>query len=207
MSKSVFEQLGWIYRLESNVAIGSCFELGEMQILARQPPSQYNVIAAVSCELRLPAGPPTVNNDGVHSPESKTVRIVDVHFPTFRPALEKARRFDTDTGAAIDDLGRRYGDLVEQVLRQVQEFDVPTVIAGDFNTPVESASYRNYWGNYQNALSSVGTGLRHTKHTRLHGIRIDHVLADGSWRLDSAIVGPDLGGDHRPVIVELSLAK
>jgi endonuclease/exonuclease/phosphatase family metal-dependent hydrolase len=178
-----------------------------MQILVRQPPSQYNVIAAVCCELHLPVGLSPVNTDDDDSPEPKTVRIVSVHLPTFRPAFEKGLAFDLDAGAAIDDRGIWYGDLAGRLLQQVKELDAPTVIAGDFNVPVESAFYRDYWSSYQNALSNVGAGLRYTKYTRLHGIRIDHVLTDGNWSIESAAVGPDLGGDHRPVIVDLSLTR
>lgn len=207
LSKPVFKKLGWIHRQKSNLAIGSSFELGEMQVVAQQPPGQYNAIAAVCCELRIPNGAPSAIDNHPVLPESKSVQIVDVHFPTFRPALEKARRFDPDTGVAIGELRIQYGELVEGVAKQIETFAVPTVIAGDFNVPVESASYRNYWSHYRNALSIAGTGLLYTKHTRLHGVRIDHVLVDGNWRVVSAIVGPDVGGDHRPVIVELSLTK
>ncbi len=206
LSKPVFEKLGWAHRQESNIAIGSPSDLGEMQILDR-PAGQPWGIAAVCCELRFPAAAPlayTVNKDPLGP---ATVRIVAVHFPTFRPALEKARRFETTAGAAIDDLGVQYRAHVASVREQVRSFRVPTVIAGDFNIPVESAYYRDYWSGFQNALSSVGTGLRHTKHTRFHGVRIDHVLADGNWEIGSAVVGPGLGGDHRPVIVNLSLCE
>lgn len=203
LAKTVFQELGWTRRQQSNIAIGSSLELGELQILAKQPHKNYHSIAAVSCELRLPAGFPTTNHDDDGSSLSTTVRLVTVHFPTFRPAFERALQFDVDAGAAIEELAIQYGELVEPVVHRVDAFDVPTIVAGDFNVPVDSASYRDHWSHYQNALSIAATGLRYTKHTRLHGIRIDHVLADGNWSVASAVVGPDLGGDHRPVIVDL----
>ncbi len=206
----VYEKLGWFYQRGSNNAIGSCYELGELQVLARRAPDQYNSIVAIACELRIPAGHPSFSSKGtesLESPESALVRIVDVHFPTFRPAFEVARAFGTNTGTAIETLGSQYNELAEQVLQQVQESEIPTIIGGDFNAPCESAYYRNYWFDYQNALSKVGTGLRYTKLTRIHGVRIDHVLTDSHWTINSAVVGPDVGGDHRPVIVELSLSQ
>ena len=74
---------------------------------------------------------------------------------------------------------------------------------GDFNLPVESAIYRRSWGSFHNALSETGLGLVPTKHTRWHGVRIDHVLAGPGWQAIRAWVGPGLGGDHRPVIADL----
>lgn len=203
LSKPVFQQLGWTHRQHGNLAIGSSFELGELQVLATQPPSRYNAVAAVSCELRFSteASP----KFQVEASKPATVRIVNVHFPTFRPALEKATRLDSSVGVAIVDLGYAYNDLVGNAQKQVRGYQVPTVIGGDFNVPVESAFYRSHWSDYQNALSNLGTGLRHTKHTRFHGIRIDHLLADGNWIFELASVGHPLGGDHSPVLVKLSL--
>lgn len=205
MSKSVFEKLGWSHREAGNIAVGSCFELGEMRILARQPPSHYEVVAAVSCELRRPTGLRSV--DGDEQPATARVNIVSVHLPTFRPALEEARNFNADTGAHIDEMGAKYRQIAGDLLRNLQECENSTVIGGDFNVPVESAYYRDYWSNYTNALSCAGNGLAYTKYTRLHGIRIDHVLVDSHWNVCSASVGPDLGGDHRPVIVQLAAIR
>jgi endonuclease/exonuclease/phosphatase (EEP) superfamily protein YafD len=71
--------------------------------------------------------------------------------------------------------------------------------------PVDSAIYRRYWSAWQNAFSTAGLGFGYTKYTRRWGIRIDHVLAGDEWRVLEARVGPDLGGDHRPVVVKLEL--
>jgi endonuclease/exonuclease/phosphatase (EEP) superfamily protein YafD len=76
---------------------------------------------------------------------------------------------------------------------------------GDFNLPVESAIYRANWAGFTNAFSQQGLGFGYTKHTRWHGIRIDHVLARSGWDIERAWVGPSAGGDHLPVIVELHL--
>src|SRR4029079_7248164 len=56
------------------------------------------------------------------------------------------------------------------------------IVAGDFNMPVESAIYREHWGDLRNAFSVCGQGFGHTKLTSWFGIRIDHVLMDGHWR-------------------------
>ncbi len=205
-SRILFRQLGWGYQQQGNIAIGSPLELGEMQVLARQSPARYHAVVAVSCQIHLPMSDRSADPNSYRSKSSGTAYLVGVHLPTFRPALEKMYRFDLDAGTAINDLGIDYRDLAQQIRRHVNGIEIPTVIAGDFNTPVESVYFREPWSDYQNAFSEVGKGLGYTKYTRFHGIRIDHVLADHHWRVDAATVGPDLGGDHRPVIVTLSLA-
>jgi endonuclease/exonuclease/phosphatase (EEP) superfamily protein YafD len=78
------------------------------------------------------------------------------------------------------------------------------LIAGDFNaTP---------WSSAFAPLQALGwlraTGLRPSWPTvgqGIMGIPIDHVLASPHWQLQHQSLGPDLGSDHRPVLVKLSL--
>lgn len=83
--------------------------------------------------------------------------------------------------------------------------ELPTIIAGDFNLPIESAIYRKYWGGYRNAFSDVGFGTGHTKHTRLWGARIDHILGNAEVVPVRSYVGSDVGSDHWPLIADLAL--
>lgn len=73
------------------------------------------------------------------------------------------------------------------------------IVAGDFNLPANNPIYREYWGTLQNAFLRMGKGFGHTKFTRWHGVRIDHVLTDPEWTVLKAEAGPQLGGDHRPM--------
>jgi len=78
----------------------------------------------------------------------------------------------------------------------------PILIAGDFNMPVDSAIYRDYWGRYANAFSEAGFGFGFSKYTRWHGIRIDHALGGPGWLPVRCRVGTDVGSDHRPVVAD-----
>ena len=79
----------------------------------------------------------------------------------------------------------------------------PLIVAGDFNMPVESGIYRDFWSSYTNAFSKAGTGYGFTKHTRLLGVRIDHVLAGSDWVVERAWVARPLGSDHEGMIADL----
>lgn len=81
----------------------------------------------------------------------------------------------------------------------------PMIVAGDLNMPVESAIYKEHWSRYQNAWTRCGSGFGYTKRTRRIGARIDHVLFDDRWGCADAALAPDLGSDHRGVVVDLRL--
>lgn len=81
----------------------------------------------------------------------------------------------------------------------------PLIVAGDFNMPVESGIYRDFWSNYTNAFSAAGSGYGFTKQTRLLGVRIDHILAGAGWSVERAWVARSIGSDHDGMIADLRL--
>ncbi len=80
----------------------------------------------------------------------------------------------------------------------------PALVVGDFNLVVESSRFRADWGAWRDTFEEVGRGTGYTWHSRWYGLRIDHVLHDDGWRTLQHEVGPDLGSDHRPLIVTLA---
>lgn len=85
----------------------------------------------------------------------------------------------------------------------------PLLVAGDFNMPRESRVYQDAWGAFGDAWETCGFGFGYSKETRVKGVefgtRIDHVLFDDKFACASAKLGPEIGSDHRGVIVELRL--
>jgi vancomycin resistance protein VanJ len=81
----------------------------------------------------------------------------------------------------------------------------PLVVLGDFNTPVESAFFRDRWGDLTDAFSVAGVGFGTTKYNGWIGARIDHVLASDEWHVDRATVDVQRLSDHRALIVDLTL--
>ena len=196
IAKSLFAKLGWNYRHKHQIAIGSSSDLNEATVLTAQSEERYRVPVAVGCSLAWP------------TKEDAGVELVSIHLPTFRPAFEKLRAMNMAEGAvALEAEGRRYDQLTGQTSALLREVGVPLVAAGDFNAPVESSHYRDFWTEFVNAFAVRGSGFGHTKFTRFHGVRIDHVLVNEAWSVQSCRVGPDLGGDHRPVLVELVLRE
>lgn len=84
---------------------------------------------------------------------------------------------------------------------------VPLIVAGDFNTPVESRIFRRWWSVFSDAFERAGMGVGFTWHSRWYGLRIDHILTAHGVRAERTWIGPDLGSDHVPVIAELSIDR
>ncbi|AKT39692.1 endonuclease/exonuclease/phosphatase family protein [Chondromyces crocatus] len=131
------------------------------------------------------------------------ISVVNVHLETVRDAIE-ALMHRAWRGATEHDDNVELRTWESSLARQwVDASPGPVIVAGDFNMPVESAIYRSFWSDMQNAFSRAGFGTGTTKQTRWFGIRIDHVLTNADWSVERAQVGPDLGSDHRPVIADL----
>jgi vancomycin resistance protein VanJ len=134
--------------------------------------------------------------------DSGSIDLGVIHLETPRKGIEQlrygARVSAMERNVLVRDVGSR------RASRWFAEQSDSLIIAGDFNMPVESAIYRDYWRRCANAFSRVGHGFGSTRVFPKYSIRIDHVLTCRGWRPLRALVGPDLGSDHRPLIVDLA---
>ncbi|HEX4145983.1 MAG TPA: endonuclease/exonuclease/phosphatase family protein [Pirellulales bacterium] len=79
------------------------------------------------------------------------------------------------------------------------------IIVGDFNTPLESPTFRDNFSHYQDAFSAAGWGIGNTfQPVWWQGLRIDHILAGSGWWCRRCWVGPEIGPEHRAVMAELA---
>lgn len=136
------------------------------------------------------------------------VRIGLVHLETPRDALDNYG--DLSTIPTLGNVTREnmaQRDWESRVARQwiFRDDALPTIVAGDFNLPTESAIYDRHWGDLRNAFSRSGFGMGVTKQTRRWGIRIDHILTTGEIVTDRTAVGRAVGSDHLPFLADLSL--
>jgi vancomycin resistance protein VanJ len=129
--------------------------------------------------------------------------LINVHLPTVRPGLEA---FIGTKGRNLTELRLiiRARDEASRKARSWVGNATNMILVGDFNMPVESCIYRRDWSGFRNAFDEAGNGWGTTKHTRWHGVRIDHVLYTSQWRCRKVWVGPALGSDHSPVVADLA---
>jgi vancomycin resistance protein VanJ len=189
LAKKIFDE-AWHLHREDQLCIASRFAIVKCSSISRET---YGGWGTVALRVMIAVG-------------DREVQCVNVHLSTPRPGLEAIR--DKGIHGLTDlDASTAQRRLESHGVAASAESERPSVIAGDFNTPVESAIYQRDWGRYSNAFSCAGWGLGHTKFTRWHGVRIDHVLATSAWTVRRCVVGPDVGSDHRPVIADLEMRR
>jgi endonuclease/exonuclease/phosphatase (EEP) superfamily protein YafD len=140
----------------------------------------------------------------------RQVDLVNLHLMSPRRGLEAV--LDRRTGidlARVPELERNLrlrADEARLVSDWIAQFPGAKIVAGDFNTPVESTIFRRDWSWLGDAFSSAGFGFGFTKITEKegwsYGARIDHVLYGSPWRCVRAWVGPDIGSDHLPLVAD-----
>jgi vancomycin resistance protein VanJ len=132
------------------------------------------------------------------------VYFTNLHLETPRKGLESLRygSFSASKLADNTELRQIESDLASKWVRGGAG---PSIVAGDFNTPVESRIFQDSWGSFTDAFSRVGVGFGMTKRNGWISVRIDHVLTGEGWYADHVEIGPDLGSDHLPLIVDLTL--
>jgi endonuclease/exonuclease/phosphatase (EEP) superfamily protein YafD len=134
------------------------------------------------------------------------VNVTNLHLETPRKGLESliTGTFSAAKLRSNTELRRVESDLA---VKWVDAGTAPAIVAGDFNMPVESRIFQGAWGDFTDAFSRAGFGFGMTRLNGWIRVRIDHVLTGRGWYADGAQLGPDLGSDHLPLIVDFTLVQ
>ncbi|MDH3457391.1 MAG: endonuclease/exonuclease/phosphatase family protein [Gemmatimonadota bacterium] len=136
--------------------------------------------------------------------EEGLVFLTNVHLETPRAGLERIRAGNLDEGIPVLATKSQLREIeLRRARRWADRFPARQIVAGDFNTPPESRLYRAAWSDWQNAFSIMGRGFGATRMNGWIRARIDHVLADSTWKIVRSWVADDVGSDHRPVVAQL----
>ena len=130
------------------------------------------------------------------------ISVTNMHLETARKGFEGLMSGDVEQ-LQLNTMLRNLESTLAR--RWVDAARGPSLVAGDFNTPVESRIFQDHWGDFADSFTRVGVGLGTTKYNGWIRIRIDHVLSDAAWRSTKARVWRDLGSDHRAMVVDLVL--
>lgn len=96
-------------------------------------------------------------------------------------------------------------ELVQQVFELARaEPDIPTIVMGDFNTPVDSVWFEDPRSEYAHAFESAGRGMLATWPVPLPVLAIDHIWVSRGLTVHCAEIGWSWISDHRPIIADLS---
>jgi endonuclease/exonuclease/phosphatase (EEP) superfamily protein YafD len=148
---------------------------------------------AIRCDIDTPAG---------------TVHFHCLHLYTLRKGLDAVIARKWKGASELERVSAIRNEESSIAARFAGECEGPAVVLGDFNMPADSVIFGRDWGDWQDAFAMRGFGFGYSFTSRRIGLRIDHVLADAShWQVASCDLGPDLAGQHRPVIAELLLLE
>jgi endonuclease/exonuclease/phosphatase family metal-dependent hydrolase len=175
---------------------------GELFVASRFPIANL----LVSDKARGRRNPPAIRCD-VETPAGK-VHVTCVHLYTLRKGLEAVRTGKWKGAPELERVTAIRNEDSAIARRFAGESTDPALVLGDFNTTADSTIFQRDWSAWQDAFNMRGFGLGYTFNSRRIGLRIDHVLADKKhWQVRSCQVGPDLAGQHRPVVAELVLLE
>ncbi len=148
---------------------------------------------AIRCDIKTPAG---------------IVHLHCLHLYTLRKGLDAVISQKWKGAPELERVAAVRNEESEIAGHFAGECDGPAVVLGDFNMPTDSVIFRRDWGGWQDAFSVRGFGFGYSFASRRIALRIDHVLTEARhWQVQSCDVGPDLAGQHRPVVAELLLLE
>lgn len=202
-NKEVVWPEGWNHVHHGELGIGSRWPILRTEVHHRIfPPSKWPGTNAVYCVVDSPSGPIGFAAIHLRTPRQGLMALLD------RKTLFAPSRRHT----LIHEIDMRRKESAE-VLRWLNTFPEPKIIAGDFNMPSDSSIFRRDWSSYTDAFGYAGFGFGLTKQTETprfggtFGSRIDFILMDENFRPNSCWVGPNLGSDHRPVLAEINVVE
>lgn len=179
-----FEELmpGWTVVTKAETAIASKYPLEDVRFIEVPTLYKRNI---VSVKLVTPKGP---------------VRLICTHFtiPVFRGnpvrLLERIGK---------EDALRRTN--LELLMTEVNRYDYPVIVAGDFNTTPMHGIYRSLGKEMSNAFETAGSGFGYTYSQEHSVVRIDHIWTKNGAKTESCTVGDGYGSDHRSVTASIDL--
>ncbi len=177
--------------------LASRFPLREItELTGPEPPHVFPRAHAAFFAADAPAGKLIIGCVHLSSPRYGLSNVLDRHTGiqlSKKELLQENIRFRREESAAVKEFLRKYS--------------APIIIAGDFNTPVESAIYRDDWASFHNAFSRTGFGFGRTFECQVRnipfGVRIDHILSGPKVTPVRCWIGPDIGSEHFPVLADM----
>jgi vancomycin resistance protein VanJ len=195
IAEAIEAEFGWsVERSNTRLCFGSRWPLVKWEM--RDPREIWKMNGAGAIARATVEGP------------AGLIRVGLVHLETPREALEEF--MDLSSIPTLGEQTRKnmaQRELESTLAREwiFEGEDLPTIIAGDFNLPVESAIYRRHWADLRNAFSRSGLGTGYSKQTSFWGSRIDHILTTPDIVTERAWTAQSVGSDHLPVFADLSL--
>jgi len=186
--RAIFHDPGWHVYLWGELLVASKYPIRDtLDVL----PSNSGLEGAANAyDLMTPGG---------------NIHLVNMHLAS--PHLVFSDALHRQPGAPDEIADNCLARRIESQLISVhaKSAKLPTLLAGDFNTPIDSETFGEYWTGLTDAFAFAGSGIGVTYRVKWTRTRIDHILFNSDWQCRHCWLGPDVGSPHLPVIADLEL--
>lgn len=134
----------------------------------------------------------------------KVIRIFNCHLQTTGINQSKDNLDNVVYGYSNNDIIR--AQQAQTISALIKESPYPVLVAGDFNTPPSSYSYRTVKCELKDGFRSAGYGYAYTYRYFKRLLRIDYILHSPELTaVDYYSPDLDYSSDHNPVIMEIEI--
>jgi len=166
--------------------------------------SQFPIINSGSIEF-----PNTANNaifaDIVKGKD--TIRVYNLHLQSLHIDPKVQSLTTENSEKLINGIGETFKlqqSQTEQFLKHKNKSPYKVVISGDFNNSAFSYVYKTIKGDMKDAFKAQGNGFGRTYNFKFFPLRIDFILVDKSWTINSFKTYDVQYSDHYPILTKIS---
>ena len=169
--------------------------------------SQFPIISSGSIEF------PNTANNAIYADVVKdkdTIRIYNVHLQSLHIDSNVEDLKTEDSEMLIKKAIETFKMQQEQTELFVEHKNLSPykmIVSGDFNNTAYSYIYKEIKGDLNDSFEEAGNGFGRTFDFRYFPVRIDFILVDKSFEVNSFKVFEEKLSDHYPVIAKISLHK
>ncbi len=169
--------------------------------------SKFPIVKSGSIEF------PKTSNNAIFADIVKgkdTLRIYNVHLQSLGidPAVEKlANENSQNLFNRVSHTFKMQQFQTELFLKHKTQCPYKMIICGDFNNTAYSYVYKEIKGNLKDAFKSAGNGFGKTFNFKFFPVRIDFVLVDEAFKVNSFKTFDEKLSDHYPIMAKVKLEK
>ncbi|MDB9960738.1 endonuclease/exonuclease/phosphatase family protein [Oceanihabitans sp.] len=167
--------------------------------------SQYPIINSGSVAF------PNTSNNAIFVDIVKkedTIRVYNVHLQSLRINADVDKLAQEDSERLFKSVGQTFEMQqfqTELFLKHKKQCKYKMIICGDFNNTAFSYVYKEIKGDLQDAFKVAGNGFGRTYDFKFFPTRIDFILVDNAFPIDSFKTFDIQYSDHFPVMANISL--
>ncbi|WP_033956401.1 endonuclease/exonuclease/phosphatase family protein [Psychroserpens jangbogonensis] len=154
---------------------------------------------------------PETSNNAIYADVVKgidTIRIYNVHLQSLGidPTVEKLANEDSENlFKRVSTTFKLQQFQTELFLKHKKQCSYKMIICGDFNNTAYSYVYKEIKGNLKDAFKEAGNGFGRTFDFKFFPVRIDFVLVDENFEVNSFKTYDVKLSDHYPVMAKVKL--